>query len=227
MKVLRKRPALSYGSPIKRREFLSYVAASASIVTVVAACTKNDNGSSNGIDLGDGDIGILNYAYTIAQLQAAFYIQVINTPYSSLTGDELSLVTDIKDHEIAHREFFKAALSTSAIPPLEFDFTSINFANRNSVLGTAKTFGDLAVSAYNGAGRLLTNAGYLLIAGKIVSVEARHAAYIRDLISYGSFADNTVVDSNGLDMQQKPTDVLATLDPYIKSKLDPSHLPTL
>lgn len=227
MKVLRKRPALSYGSPIKRRDFLTYIAASTSIITVAAACTKNDNGNSNGIDLGDGDIGILNYAYAIAQLQAAFYSQVIDTPYSSLTGDELSLITDIKDHEIAHREFFKAVLSTSAIPSLEFDFTKINFANRNSVLGAAKTFGDLAVSAYNGAGQLLTSADYLLIAGKIVSVEARHAAYIRDLISYGSFADSTVVDSNGLDMQQKPTDVLAALDPYIKSKLDPSHLPTL
>ncbi len=226
MKVLRKRTTLSYGSPIKRRDFLTYVAASVSIVTVAAACTKNDS-SNNGIDLGSGDIGILNYSYALAQLEAAFYTQVINTPYSSLTGDELSFITDIKGHEIAHREFLKAALSTSAIPPLEFDFTSINFANRSNVLNIAKTFGDTAVSAYNGAGQLLTSADYLLIAGKIVSVEARHVAYIRDLISYGSFADSTAVDSNGLDMQQKPTDVLATLDPYIKSKLDPSHLPTL
>ena len=226
MKVLRKRPASSYGSLIKRRDFLAYVAASASIVTVAAACTKNDS-SNNSIDLGSGDIGILNYAYAIAQLQAAFYSQVINTPYSSLTGDELSLITDIKDHEFARSQFYKATLSTSAIPPLQFDFTSVNFANRSSVLDVAKTFGDLSVSAYNGAGQLLTNANYLLVTAKIVSVEARHTAYIRDLISYGSFADSTVVDSNGLDMQKKPTDVLVALDPYIKSKLDPSNLPTL
>jgi hypothetical protein len=226
MKVLRKGSALVYDSNIKRREFLTYVAASASIVTVAAACTKN-NSSGNGIDLGSGDLGLLNYTYAIAQLQAAFYLQVIKTPYSSLTGDELSLITDIKDHEITHTQFFKAVLITIAIPPLEFDFTSVNFANRSSVLGIAKTFGDITVSAYNGAGRLFTNADYLLIAGKIVSVEARQVAYIRDLISYGSFADSTAVDTSGLDMEQNPTDVLAALDPYIKSKLDPSNLPTL
>jgi hypothetical protein len=225
MKVLRKRTALFYGSPIKRREFLTYVAASASIVTIAAACTKNS--SNNGIDLGSGDIGVLNYMYAIAQLQGAFYSQVLKTPYSSLIGDEFSLIKDIKDHEIVHTEFFEAALNTVAVPPLEFDFTSVNFANRSSVLGIAKTFGDAAVSAYNGAGRLFSRADYLLVSGKIVSVEARHVAYIRDLISYGSFADSTAVDASGLDLEQKPTDVLATLDPYIKSKLDPSNLPVL
>ncbi len=82
------------------------------------------------------------------------------------------------------------------------------------------------VSAYNGAGQLIKNVDYLLLAGKIVSVEARHAATIRDLISNGSFADNTAVDAMGLDKSLSPTEVLNVAKNYLKSKLDASKLPT-
>jgi hypothetical protein len=64
------------------------------------------------------------------------------------------------------------------------------------------------------------------LAGKIVSVEARHAAYIRDLISNGSFADSTVVDAMGLDKSRMPMEVLAIAAPFIKTKINASNLPT-
>ena len=51
------------------------------------------------------------------------------------------------------------------------------------VLTTARTFEDLGVSAYNGAGQLLALSPFLNHAGKIVSVEARHAATIRNLLA--------------------------------------------
>jgi hypothetical protein len=93
-------------------------------------------------------------------------------------------------------------------------------------LGTAKAFEDLGVSAYNGAGKLIVSPDYLLLAGKIVSVEARHAAYIRDLISNGSFADSTVIDANGLDTSRNPADVLMIASGFLKSKINASNLPT-
>ena len=91
---------------------------------------------------------------------------------------------------------------------------------------TAKAFEDLGVSAYNGAGELLQSATYLLFAGKIVSVEARHAAAIRDFLSYGSFADATAVNSMGLDLYRTPPEVLAIADTYISSKIIAKDLPT-
>lgn len=224
MKILKKRKSLSRSYGMKRREFLSYIAATAAIPIITTACDKNDD--NGGIDLGSGDVGILNYAYALEQLEAAFYTQVILTPYSSMPSEELALLTDIRDHEIAHSEFLQKVLSTYAIPALQVNFSSINFGNRQSVLLTAKTFEDLGVSAYNGAGKLITSGDYLLIAGKIVSVEARHAAYIRDLISYGSFADDMVIDSNGLDNALSPNDVLAAVSPFLVSKLNASQLPT-
>jgi hypothetical protein len=213
--------------PFSRRSFLLFAGA-AGVTTYAASCNKNDddNDMDNGVDLGKDDIGILNYAYALEQLEAAFYTQVILTPFSGITDGEKALLTDIRDHEIAHREFFKNALKTAAIPGLEVNFMAIDFTKRDSVLATAKAFEDLGVSAYNGAGRLIQSPDYLVLAGKIVSVEARHAAYIRDLISNGSFADSSVIDMNGLDKALMPREVLAIAAPYIKTKINASNLPT-
>jgi hypothetical protein len=59
------------------------------------------------IDIGMGDIGILNYAYALEQLEAAFYLQVIATPYSGISIAETAYLTDIRDHEVLHRDFFQ------------------------------------------------------------------------------------------------------------------------
>jgi hypothetical protein len=96
--------------------------------------------TSNGVDLGSGDTGVLNYAYALEQLEAAFYIQVATSFYTGISTEEQSLLTDIRDHEVATSRVFKAALAGSAIPSLEVDFSSINFGSRDSVLGAAKSF---------------------------------------------------------------------------------------
>lgn len=211
---------------LSRRAFLGMAGAATSIMVLASSCDKNDdNMMNNGVDLGSGDIGILNYAYALEQLEAAFYTRVAQSPYNGISASENALLTDIRDHEIAHREFFKSALAGAAISNLEFDFSAVDFSSRASVLATAKAFEDLGVSAYNGAGKLIVTPDYLTLAGKIVSVEARHAAYIRDLISNGSFADNTVVDMNGLDTSRMPADVLAVAAGFIKTKINSSNLP--
>lgn len=214
---------------LQRRSFLQYAGAGAAGMALLAAGCKKDhdgNGNSSGINLGSGDIGILNYAYALEQLEAAFYTAVVQTPFSGITTAELSLLTDIRDHELAHRDFFKAALGTSAIIGLEVNFTSINFSVRQNVLATAKAFEDLGVSAYNGAGKLIKSADYLALAGKIVSVEARHAALIRDLIEDGSFANSEVIDANGLDKARTPAEVLSIAQTYIRSSINASYLPS-
>ena len=209
---------------LQRRSFLQYAGASAAGIALVAAGCKKNKNDNGAVYFGSGDIGILNYAYALEQLEAAFYIKVIGSQYSGITAAEVSLLTDIRDHEIAHREFFKAAIGSNAIPNLEVDFTSIDFGSRASVLGTAKAFEDLGVSAYNGAGALLKSSTYLTLAGKIVSVEARHAALIRDLLSNGTFSDD--LDSDAKDISKLPPEVLDIASKYIKTKLNVIDLPT-
>ncbi|MES2418401.1 MAG: ferritin-like domain-containing protein [Bacteroidota bacterium] len=216
-------------APLQRRSFLQFAGAGAAVAAMVAVGCKKDRNNgpivSGGVTLDfKDDFGVLNYAYALEQLEAAFYIKVAANPPSAFSAAEKTYFQDIQFHEIAHREFFKKALSTAAIGSLEVDFSSINFSDRTSVLGAAKAFEDLGVAAYNGAGARITTDAYLVAAGKIVSVEARHAAYIRDLISNGSFANSEVVDANGLDMALTPDKVLATAGKYIKTKINVINL---
>lgn len=236
-------PAEKDFSPLKRRSFLKYSGLGiATSAVALAGCEDGLFGSDNSInangraaedteiDLGSGDIGILNYAYALEQLEAGFYTMVVAADgfSSRYNEEEQQILMDLKAHEITHREFLKTALGNNAIPSLTPNFDSIDFTSRDSVLATAKVFEDLGVAAYNGAGKLLVDVNLLLVAGKIVSDEARHAAAIRDVINPLSmdFAGDDVIDENGLDRAFMPLDVLAAAQPYIKEKLNGSNLPT-
>ena len=169
-----------------RRAFLRWsgVAAAAAVafgVNVPGLKLGEAFAQSRAVDLGGGDLGVLNYAYALEQLEAAFYTQVIATPYAGMSGYERTLLNDIRAHEVAHREFFKKALGANRIPDLAVNFSAVNFGDRTSVLKTAMTFEDLGVSAYNGGGAAIQNPKYLAAAGSIVSVEARHAAWVRSI----------------------------------------------
>lgn len=224
-------------SALPRRQFLGKMGAAAGFTALAVACQKTISpsdgvvgaSSSDNSVFGTGDIAILNYAYLLEQLEAAFYIMVVDNFYSGGYdwGYEKTRFKQIRDHEIAHREFFKTALGDSAIDEAEFDFSSVNFADRTSVLTTSKTFEDLGVSAYNGVAQNIVNADYLLAAGKIVSVEGRHASFVRNLLDPGSFADNTVVDSNGLDVANPPSVVIPNVLPYLKTTMNFKGIPTM
>lgn len=215
-----------------RRTFLQWAGITVGVAAI--GCRDDDNGTGPGpgpgtVNLGSGDFGVLNYAYALEQLEAAFYIQVMTTRFSGMTAEETTILTDIRDHEIIHREFLKAALGANAIPALSVTFASVTFSSRASVLGAAKTFEDLGVTAYNGAGQLLTSDAYLLAAGKIVSVEARHASVIRDLLNPNSMdfaGDDVVAPATGLDGARTPAQVLALADSFIVTTISASQLPT-
>lgn len=236
----------SVSQPIQRRAFLKYAGAGAALSALFLAGCKDDDEdaidtSQEMVNLGTGDVGILNYAFALEQLEAAFYTQVVAHGAFATTfpnATERMVLTDIRDHEIAHREFFRAAIPAgSRIKDLTPNFESINFADRTSVLNTARTFEDLGVAAYNGAGKLFTNTGagldYLTLAGKIVSVEARHAAEIRDIIANGTFASGEagivsgpLVNTNGFDQALAPVQVLAAAKNFIKNQIVATGLPT-
>ena len=219
-------------SRLSRRGFFNGLMG-VSAAALIAGCDTSDDNDGAGVTLDfSTDFGVLNYAYALEQLEAAFYTQVVKTPYSGISADERALLGDIQAHEVIHRDFFKAALGSNAVGSLMVDFSSINFNDRASVLGTARAFEDLGVSAYNGAGRFLKSADYLTIAGKVVSVEARHAAVIRALLAPGtdSFANLAYsgagiaapVGSNdalGLDGAATPAQVLAIAGTYVKTSI--------
>lgn len=219
-------------SSASRRNFIKTAGLTTALgVGFFAISCKDDEPSVTNdgtVNLGANDVGILNYAYALEQLEAAFYIQVLNTPYAGMSAAETVVLTDIRDHEVIHRDFFKTALGNNAIPGLEVNFSTIDFTSRDKVLGAAKLFEDTGVAAYNGAGKLLKDVNNLLLAGKIVSVEGRHAAAIADLMRpmTAFFAGDDIIDSNGLDATKMPSEILAAVQPFIKTKINGSNLPT-
>ena len=217
---------------------------------LLAGCndTDGDDSSSNqypGIrngkfDLGGGDLGVLTYAYALEQLEADFYTKVVNTANFNTIFPEQdrAVLVDLYNHEVIHREFFKAAITGALeaagqdvtahlLPGLAFEYTTVDFNNRLSVLNTAQALEDTGVAAYNGAGKLITSADYLLIAGKIVSVEARHASAIRSLINPNSkyFAgDDIVSNSTGLDVAKSPAQILPVAGGFITTEFTANYL---
>ncbi|WP_216679597.1 ferritin-like domain-containing protein [Hymenobacter siberiensis] len=227
-------------TPIKRRSFFMYAGATAGAsALVLAGCSKDSNNatpslpagnsvtSSGAVSLGSGDVGVLNFAYALEQLEADFYSKVAALPQGILTGSEYAYFQEVAKHEAIHRDFFKAALTRDAsgqvLRGLTPKYPAATFTDRTNILATAKAFEDLGVAAYNGAGKLIKTPAYLVIAGQIVSVEARHAAYIRELVTPGSFAADDIVNAtSGLDDQKSPTDVIVIAQNFITEKLDAS-----
>ena len=225
------------GSKISRKNFFKYAGATAVGAVAIGLYGCDDDGPTSppmedAVNLGTGNVAILNYAYALEQLEAAFYVQVMDNRFSGMTDEETNILGDLRDHEVVHRDFFQVALGDSAIPGLTPNFGSIDFSSRSEVLGTAKTFEDLGVSAYNGQGRFIdtsSDAGltYLLLAGKIVSVEARHASAIRDLINplSADFAGDDIIDNNGLEQVNNSSAVLSAAGNFIEEEIDFSGMP--
>ncbi len=236
-------------TPIKRRSFFMYAGATAGATALVlAGCSKDDNNMPGMVNVGSSDVGVLNYAYALEQLEADFYTKVrMGSYYTALAPNsaEKQIFDDLYYHEVIHRDFLRAAITGANATPikaLDTVYPAGTFNSRTTVLATAKAFEDLGVAAYNGAGQYISTPLYLYIAGKIVSVEARHAAIIRDLVTEGSFVGNDVItlttpnkaagDTNyapansSLERSMTPSEVVAIANTFLAegSKLDVSGL---
>lgn len=210
--------------PASRRSFLRMLGVGGTIVllpSVFAACDDDSSTNPGGgggaatLDL-RSDTGILNYAYALEQLEAGFYQAAIAAAgFSQLSAAEQELVADVRNHEVIHREFFRTVLGNSRIGDLALSNATVTTAtaSRTAILQTSRKLEDTGVAAYNGAGKYLTSRDNLVIAGKIVSVEARHAAAFRDVLDTTGrdFAGTGVVDAQGLDVKGEPGEILAAV----------------
>lgn len=233
-------------SPLKRRQFMQQLGlVSASAAALLTSCSREATEevmtSAGGhasarlgasvlpdgtVDLGTGDFGIANLAYTLEQLETAFYKMAYEKSTGFSAADRQALA-ELYDHELVHREFFKGILKDNAIPALDFNFSGINFNDRYAVFDAAQQFEDVGVAAYNGAGPLLEDLEMLKVAGKIVSIEARHATLTRYLLrpkTYFSLG-HELIDPQGRDWALTPIEAIMKAQPFIKQKISVANLP--
>lgn len=225
-------------TPRSRRDILKLMAMGGSVVflpSMLTACGDDDGkvttptqpgtGAALTIDFAKGDIAVLQFAYALEQLEADFYTKVMAASAAgttNLTAVEKAVLQDIKYHEVLHREYFKVALTAANGFTVTTTYPNVNFNDRTSVLTTAKALEDTGVKAYNGAAQYITNVEYLLAAGKIVSVEARHASAVSDLLS----PNTNAFASQIFDDVARPATIAAAAQPFIVDKLGFANAPT-
>lgn len=124
------------------------------------------------------DVEILNFALLLEYLEAEFYTQAESG--GALEGEALEFAKTVGAHERAHVEFLEKALGDKANPKPTFDFKGTT-EDQDMFLQTAVVLEDTGVAAYNGQGARLTKET-LASAASVVSVEARHAAWVRDIV---------------------------------------------
>ena len=214
--------------PLGRRNFLRVSAASAATVALVATtgCSTETPtpiiADPHQLALPVGDPGLFYYAYLLALALYTTYDKIVASPPTDLTPVEQTIISNMRDHQVVYRELLHYYIDPTvkaALFPSDFAFNTASFTltTRAGALAAMQQLADLAAAAYPVLLPLFTaaNAYPRALLVKTVSVQARHAATIRDLRTPGSFADATVVDlATGQLRAKTPTEVTAALAPY-------------
>lgn len=136
-----------------------------------------------GAAVSKSDIAILNFALTLEYLEAAFYAEAVSK--GKLSGETAKFARVVAAHERAHVAFLKGSLGRKAVTKPQFDFgaTTVDQAKFEA---TAQKLEDTGVSAYLGQVANIRSKAVLKAAGSILPIEARHAAWIRDIVGSGN-----------------------------------------
>lgn len=124
------------------------------------------------------DAEILNFALLLEYVQAGLYADVLKRDV--LSGETRRFAEIVGDHERQHIAFIRKALGGKARKKPKLDFGD-DTASAKSFTNVALKLEDLGVAAYNSQAPNLTKES-LGAAARIVSVEARHASWIRAIV---------------------------------------------
>lgn len=124
-----------------------------------------------------GDRRILRFALELEHLQGAFYTHALST--GKLTGEVRQFAEIVGREEQAHRHYLEKLLGSTASPRQQYRFGGAAASN-HSFLGAAVKLEDTGLAAYNGQAANLSRSTLRSVA-RVVSVEARHASWARDL----------------------------------------------
>jgi Ferritin-like domain len=123
------------------------------------------------------DRRILTFALLLEDVQAGFYADALRK--ARLQGELLDYARTVGAQETRHAQTLRRALGAGAPAPPRLDFGD-DTSDPERFARSALRLEDLGVKAYMTQAAHLTP-GALAAAARIATVEARHAAWIRDL----------------------------------------------
>lgn len=185
---------------------------------IIARQAKNRNNlvKRNSVTSGADDATILEFALILEHLEDTFYSEALQK-FDQAAFDAAGysgvypLLQQVAADEAAHVEFLTAGLKAAGVanPPqrcqYEFGYTDVQ-----SFLGLSQVIENVGVSAYLGAAGDISDPGYVTAAGSILTVEARHNAFVRFLNSYTPYPQP-------FDTPQSAANVVSIVTPFFKS----------
>jgi hypothetical protein len=143
--------------------------------------------STDAAQLSQPDLRALNLILLVEYTEGAFYEEALRR--KKLQGKVLEYAQAVAAQEKEHLQFVRSALGGRAEDEPSFDFGD-KTGDPDAFAAAAGDLEDLAVAAYNGQGTNVTPKT-LAAAATIVSVEARHAAWIRSIVGEPPAPDAT------------------------------------
>ncbi len=192
------------------------------ITPIPRALTAKKNQGIKSLIINDDDLGIINFALLLEEIQFTFYTAVSKS--NKITDSrEISYIRSLLYHQGEHINYLREILGNKAIfksGDLSFNKAGLaaKVSDRTQILDTAVTLEDLGVHAYNGIATLIKNPTYLLAISSIVSVEARHAAGVRGLLG------RSVTEPNR-DRAFSKAELLQVLNPFLGRSYDELYTP--
>jgi rubrerythrin len=170
----------------RRSDFLkrAMVVGGAGLAGVLVAGSPR---STDAAQVSQPDLRALNLLLMVEYTENAFYAEALGR--SKLKGELRDYARSVAAQEKEHLDFVRGALGGRAEDEPDFDFGD-KTADPDAFAAAAGDLEDLAVAAYNGQGANVTPKT-LAAAATIVSVEARHAAWIRSIVNEPPAPDPT------------------------------------